>query len=195
MTNHERSLNFWTGFRSRAAGLSEPVIGRWHWEPPSWIEWSAARVQQSGQFLAADLRRPAALLAILAALAGGAVWYRSRPKPHYVTYEITPPQLTQYNERGISFIYPLEVQFKESAAQLLQLQKVVTAGIDLSPKVPGAWTWVDDKRLVFTPKSDWPVDTSFTVSFTKKGLFAPGVLLEDYGFDFRSQPFTAKISR
>src|SRR5439155_20283099 len=70
----------------------------------------------------------------------------------------------------------------------------ITAGIEMSPKMPGGWRWNGDKSLEFTPKNDWPVDQRFTVSFGRKGFFSPGVLLEDYSFQFRSQPFSAKIS-
>ena len=53
---------------------------------------------------------------------------------------------------------------------------------------------MSDKELQFTPKSDWPVDATFTVRFAKKRLFARGVLLEDYSADFKSQPFSAKLT-
>jgi hypothetical protein len=54
---------------------------------------------------------------------------------------------------------------------------------------------VSDKQLQFTPKSDWPVDATFTVRFAKKGFFAREVVLEDYSADFKSQPFSAKLAK
>ena len=41
---------------------------------------------------------------------------------------------------------------------------------------------------------NWPIDGKFTVSFSRKGFFTRGVLLEEYSFDFSSQPFAANIS-
>ena len=174
--------------------LSARAIGRWEWQPPSWLGWIGRRLAQAGRYIAADARRAVIVLLVLVGAIGGWVWYKSRPVPHYVTYTVTAPGLTEYDEKGISSIKPLAIQFSESAAPLQQVDKTVTAGIELAPKMPGAWHWVSDKDLEFTPKNDWPVDKAFTVSFARKGFFASGVLLEDDSFDFRSQPFTAKIA-
>jgi hypothetical protein len=174
--------------------LGAQVIGRWQWQPPAWLMWIGSRLAQAARYLAADAKRAAIVLLVLAGAVGGWVWYKSRPVPHYVTYTLTAPGLTEYDEKGISSIKPLAVRFSESAAPLQQVDKTVTAGIGLSPKMPGAWHWLSDKDLEFTPKNDWPVDQAFTVSFARKAFFAQGVLLEDYSFDFRSQPFAAKIA-
>ncbi len=74
------------------------------------------------------------------------------------------------------------------------MQKPVTSGIDVSPALPGAWFWNSDKELQFTPRDDWPVDGRFTVRFVKNGLFANQVVLENYRFTFKSQPFSASIA-
>ena len=174
--------------------LGTRVIGRWEWQPPAWLGWFGNRLAQAGRYIAADAKRAGLILLVLASMVGGWVWYKSRPVPHYVTFTVTAPGLTEYDEKGISSIKPLAVQFSESAAPLQQVDKTVTVGIDLSPKMPGDWHWVSDKDLEFTPKNDWPVDKAFTVSFARKGFFARGVLLEDDSFDFRSQPFSAKLA-
>ncbi len=174
--------------------FSTPVIGRWDWQPPSWIALIGGRLAQGKRYLAADGKRAGLILLVLVSMLGGWLWYLSRPVPHYVTYTVTAPGLTEYNEKGISAIKPLFVQFSESAAPLQQMDKTITSGIDLSPKIAGTWRWVSDKNLEFAPKNDWPIDKVFTVSFAHKGFVAPGVLLEDYGFDFRSQPFSARIT-
>ena len=198
-----------TGFRALGAALgrtastiaagiswlSARVIGRWEWQPPAWVLWAGRRVAQGWSYLAADARRAAAAVLVLIGVTGGWIWYRHRPVPHYVSYTITAPGLTEYGDKGISSVKPLVVQFNESAAPLQQVEKTVARGIDLSPKLAGNWLWVSDKELKFTPKDDWPIDKEFTVSFGKKGFFAGGVLLEDYRFDFRSQPFSAKIAQ
>ena len=88
----------------------------------------------------------------------------------------------------------MKIEFSESAAPLQQLQKAVTAGIEMSPSIAGTWFWTNDKELQFAPKNDWPVDGAFTVRLAKKGLLARQVQLEDYRFKFRSQPFAATIT-
>jgi alpha-2-macroglobulin len=174
--------------------LTAKVIGRWQWQPPEWIRWIGRRFAQFARYLAADLKRAAAFLLLLLALGGGWYWYKTRPVPHYVTYTVTAPALTEWGDRGITSIKPLAIEFSESAAPLQQVEKTVTAGIQLSPKMAGDWFWASDKDLEFRPKNDWPVDGAFTVQFARKAFFARGVRLEDYSFDFRSQPFAANIS-
>ena len=120
-------------------------------------------------------------------------WYELRPRPHYVEYAVRAPKLTEYDENGISTIYPLTVVFAEPVAPLASLDKRLTAGIGISPAFAGKWTWLDDKRLQFTPSSDWPVDGSFTVKIARRGFLAKTVELDDYSFKFNTQPFSAKI--
>lgn len=184
MTNHERLQH-----------LLANVFGHWQWQPPSWLSWSGAHTAHAGRYVLADPRRIAAALLALAGLAGAVVWYKNRPIPHYVTYTVTAPELTEYSDRGISYIHPLDIQFSESAAQLLRIDKTLSDGVTLSPKIPGDWRWTGDKNLAFTPKNDWPIDQTFTVSFSRKGLFAPGVQVEDYSVDFHTQPFAASITQ
>ncbi|MBZ5727694.1 MAG: alpha-2-macroglobulin [Acidobacteriia bacterium] len=187
----------WRAARKLPAGiswLSARAIGRWEWQPPSWLVWMGRRIAQGWRYLVGDAKRSVAALLVVVAAIGGWIWYENRPVPHYVTCTVTAPGLTEYGDKGISSIKPLAVQFNESAAPLQQVDKTVTVGIDLSPRMPGAWRWVSDKNLVFTPQNDWPVDKAFTVSFARKGFFAGGVRLEEYSLDFRSQPFSAKIA-
>jgi len=171
------------------------VIGRWEWQPPSWLKWCAGQAARAWRHLTGDLRRAGIALLVLIAVAGTWLWYKSRPAPQYVTYTVTPPGLTEYGDKGISSIKPLAVEFSEPVAPLQQIEKSIAAGIQISPKIPGTWVWVSGRNLEFAPKNDWPVDGGFTVSFARKRLFTPGVQLEDYSFDFRSQPFTAQISQ
>jgi uncharacterized protein YfaS (alpha-2-macroglobulin family) len=178
------------------------VFGIFEWHPPAWI----SRLKQAlgreiagpwrevVRFFRADWKRSAALALALAALLGGYLWYRSRPKPHYVEFTLTAPTLTEYGDNGISAISPLNIKFNESAAPLQQVEKKVSSGVSLSPSFAGTWFWVSDTELRFTPKGDWPVDATFTVRFDKKKLFAKGVLLEDYSADFTTQPFSAKLT-
>ncbi|MCU1257342.1 MAG: alpha-2-macroglobulin family protein, partial [Bryobacterales bacterium] len=181
--------------QARFSWLAGHVIGNLEWHPPRWIGWSGQQFIRAWRYLVADRRRVAALLLALVSAMAGAVWYKTRPTPHYVNITLTPPGLTAYNDSGIAYIQPLKIAFSESAAPLKQVEKRVTAGIDLSPAFPGSWVWVNDKELQFTPKSDWPVDGDFSVRFGRKGFFARGVELDEYKLKFRSQPFAAKMAR
>jgi hypothetical protein len=187
------SLETLRGIPATLASVVTRIIGRWQWQPPAWPGWTGRSTAQAARYVAADARRIVAFLLVLATTIGAWIWFVTRPVPHYVTYIVSAPGLTEYNERGIDSIKPLTVEFDESAAPLQQVDKVLTAGIALSPKLPGAWRWETDKQLVFTPKNDWPVDQSFTVRFDTR-FFALGVRLEDYSFGFRSRPFAAKIA-
>jgi uncharacterized protein YfaS (alpha-2-macroglobulin family) len=179
--------------RAGIARIAAPVFGRWQWQPPTWIQFLARNIRGGARILVADVRRLAVVALIVVSAVAGYVWYKTRPVPHYLEATVTAPDLTEYNDKGISTIHPLAITFSEAAAPLDKIDKTVTAGIDLSPKIAGAWTWLSDKELSFSPKNDWPIDRAFTVSFAKKKCFAPGVVLENYSFDFRTKPFTAKI--
>src|SRR5262245_466699 len=121
------------------------LFGHWHWQMPAWLEWLAAKVTRAWHYLFAKPSR--AIAAALIVLISGATlaWYATRPKPHYVTFTVTPPGLTEYNDNGISTIKPMTVVFAESAAPLKDLQKAVS-GIELSPAIAGTWFWKTDKE-------------------------------------------------
>ncbi len=149
------------------------VFGQWQWQKPRWVTWSGGQTTRGRQYLAANPMRAAILVLVLVAIGAATFWYINRPKPHYVTYVVSAPGLTEYNDNGISSIKPLKILFSESAAPLKSLQKVVTTGVDLSPTIAGTWFWIDDKELQFTPKDDWPIDREFTVRFARRGFFPP----------------------
>jgi uncharacterized protein YfaS (alpha-2-macroglobulin family) len=180
---------FWESLRK----LATAVIGQWQWQPPAWLGWTGRQCLRAWRFLLADWKRAAVLVLLLIGSAAGYRWYKTRPIPHYVEYTLAPPGLTGYDDNGIAMIRPLLVTFKEPAAPLKSIGKPVAKGVDLSPAIAGTWSWGGDKQLVFTPKNDWPVDGDFQVKLAKKGFLAPGVELENYKFEFRSQPFSAKI--
>jgi uncharacterized protein YfaS (alpha-2-macroglobulin family) len=174
--------------------LTVLLVGRWEWQAPAWLRWSGRQTVRGRRYLAANPKRGATLLILVLAAGSGFVWWATRPKPHYVTYSVGAPGLTEYNDKGISSIKLLTIGFNESAASLKQVQKAVTTGIELSPAVAGAWFWASNRQLQFTPKDDWPVDGTFTVRLAKKGLLARQVELEKYTLTFRSQPFSARIT-
>jgi uncharacterized protein YfaS (alpha-2-macroglobulin family) len=176
-----------------AAWLASQLLGRWEWQAPRWVVWTGAQIRRGRRHLAANPWRAAIVALVVFAAGGGYVWWANRPKPHYVTVKAHSPDLTRYTDDGVVHVDVMKITFSESAAPLKQLQKTVTTGIELSPAVPGAWTWTTDKELRFTPKNDWPVDGAFTVRLARKGLLASQVELEDYTVRFRSRPFEAVI--
>jgi uncharacterized protein YfaS (alpha-2-macroglobulin family) len=170
------------------------VFGRWTWQAPPWLAWIGRTIARAGRALVAHPLR-AGLLALTILIAGGATaWYLTRPKPHYVTYTVAEPGLTEYNANGISSIKPLVIVFSESAAPLKQIKTAVTSGIDMSPALQGTWFWTSDKELRFTPKDDWPVDGAFSVRLATTGFLAKQVRLDSYRLKFRSQPFSAQVT-
>ena len=174
--------------------LLSKIFGRWQWEAPEWMAAARPRIGQARDWLTGDARRIPALLVVMTALFGGALWYRWRPRPHYVICSIKPPELTEYNEKGIAVIHPLQIWFAEPAAPLEKLDKRLTAGVEISPNLPGVWVWGNDKTLQFSPRDDWPIDGSFTVRLARKGFLTSGVALEDYSFKFNTPAFKTHIS-
>ena len=170
------------------------AFGRWKWEAPPWLSWTGSQVARGRRVLAAHPAWAGLLLLALVLAGGGSVWYLNRPKPHYVTYVVTAPGLTEYSDSGISSIKPLTIVFSESAAPLKQIKTAVGSGVELSPALAGTWFWTSDRELRFSPKSDWPVDGAFSVRLAGSGLLARQVRIESYRFKFRSQPFSARIT-
>ena len=182
---------FWSGF-SRFTFL---LIGRWHWQLPGWIAVLRRQLETFWRSAIAEPKRAVAVQLGLLGLLGGYVWYRHRPEPNFVQYTVTAPPLTTYDDNGIASIQPLKIDFSESAALLRLVEKRVTKGVDVSPAIAGTWFWTTDRQLQFTPKSDWPIDAGFTVRLGRNGLFTPDVRLEEYSFQFKTQPFYARIDQ
>jgi hypothetical protein len=185
------------GGRALLAGVAAvlaALVGRWHWEPPAWAARIGVQVARAGRYAAAHAVRASILGLVVLSVAGGYLWWTSRPKPHYVTFAVSGPELTYYDENGVRSIKPLKVVFSESSALLAKVGTAQGAGIDISPAIAGTWFWVTDRELQFTPKDDWPVDARFSATMAKTGLFPRRIQLEQYGFTFRSQPFSARIS-
>jgi uncharacterized protein YfaS (alpha-2-macroglobulin family) len=193
-----RGLRLWLSrvaerWISRSDKLLPKVIGNWHWQAPPWIPWTSRRLSNWRRWLTADPRRQIGFVVAVALLTVGIVWYWNRPTPHYVAYGPIDPALTEYDEKGIKAINPLQVVFEESAAPLKYVGKPVTEGITITPAIAGVWFWSDDKLLLFTPREDWPVSTKFKVKMAKTFL-AQGVVIENYTFNFSSPQFSARIT-
>jgi uncharacterized protein YfaS (alpha-2-macroglobulin family) len=181
-------------FRRALLFLFVNLFGRWQWDAPPWLRAAGTQTARGGRYLRAHPPMAGALAIVLLGLGGVAYWYATRPTPHRVTFTVVPPGLTEYNDNGISSIKPLVITFSETAAPLRLVKTAVTTGVDLSPALAGTWFWASDRELRFTPKEDWPVDESFRVRFSSRGMVAPEVLLEEYQLRFNSQPFAVRIS-
>jgi len=86
----------------------------------------------------------------------------------------------------------LILRFNGSAAALELVGKTLSEGISISPAIAGEWRWVDDTRLIFTPAVDWDVGKGYTVSMGKS-IFAEHVVLKDYDYEFRTEPFSMSV--
>lgn len=175
------------------AGLAL-VVGEW--SAPPWLRWCGARTAQGGRSLAARPRLTAAVLLVLALAAAGSWyglrWWKARPKPVEVTLAVENPALTDFINQGLP--QRLTVTFSDSVAPLADVGKPVPKGLHMSPDVPGDWRWLDDRRLAFEPKGEWPVGGEFKVAMDK-AMLAPQVRMETHEFKFRSAPFTAAIEK
>ncbi|HJZ97569.1 MAG TPA: hypothetical protein VKE70_13765, partial [Candidatus Solibacter sp.] len=99
-------MRYLQALRAALAWIASRIFGHVQWQPPTWICFSSARIRETARYFAADLRRLAIGFVVLASIGGAYVWYKSRPIPHYVTFTVTAPALTEYNDRGISVIHP-----------------------------------------------------------------------------------------
>ncbi|HEX7814150.1 alpha-2-macroglobulin, partial [Dyella sp.] len=174
--------------------ILRPLIGNVSWSAPAWAPATAGLVRRR------PLHAAGTLVALLVIGFGGWYgwqWYKNRPKPvepERVTLSAQAPLLTDYTQQPI-FIYPLNVMFSRSAAQIEQVGKPVTAGITMQPAIKGQWTWVDDKHLRFTPAEDWPVGKHFQVRFDVSKVFAPHVKMADDHVDFDTAKFEMTVGR
>lgn len=172
------------------AFLLRPLFGDVRWSAPPWLRVVRARPRQSLGLVA--------IVAVLAAAGWfGWNWYRHRPQPPRMTFEVTAPAVTDYSQQQQKepVVHPLVVTFSGSAAPIEQVDKVVTQGITLSPATRGDWKWSDDHTLQFTPAADWPVGRHYSVRFDTSTLFAPRVHVAKDGFDFAAAAFAATLDQ
>ena len=186
---------FWRGWRR----LIQALLGAWEWEAPPWSRWVGGHLARAAGGVAGGSRRhPIAAGAISAAalaLAAGALttwhWYQHRPKPELAAFRVTAPGRTRIEDEKAR-PDPLVVRFDRSAAALAAAGKELASGVRLDPQLAGTWRWVDDRVLEFRVRDDWPVGQSYRVTF-ERSMFGPQTRLAEYGFNFSTAPFTARI--
>lgn len=181
----------WTLF----ASLLLIIFGSLRWSPPGWVVRAVPRVVALVVRLSAwavvhraRLRQTAiAAMLLTAAGVGGWVWYSKQPKPRLVTVSLVQPHATELVDGAKP--EPLVVEFDGSAAPLEAVGKPATAGVEMSPKLEGKWTWESDSRLRFEPAGDWPVDQEETI-YLDKGFFPRHLRLNAYKVTFKTPSFS-----
>src|SRR5438105_3479318 len=138
------------------------AFGRVNWDAPPW----ARGIGRGGQWMWAHKLKSLGALAVMAGLSTGGYFgwqaWKNRPRPEMTHVSLSAPAPTTFDE-GKPRPNPVRIEFDHSAAPLKNVNKKVTAGVEISPKIEGAWTWESDKELVFAPKNDWPVGEDYTV--------------------------------
>lgn len=184
--------------------VATAVVGDIHWNAPPWASWAGGRARAGLQNVTTKAKRSPLITAavasgVIVALTGlylGALWYLHRPKPVTVAFATTEPGVTCYLCEPQGKPNPVLVRFERSVAPLTLAGKDIDPQselVNLSPSLKGTWHWDNDRTLRFQPAEDWPVGSRFTVTLARKGLVAPQVLLDKYGFDFHSAAFQMRF--
>ncbi|HEX4631937.1 MAG TPA: alpha-2-macroglobulin [Chthoniobacterales bacterium] len=167
------------------------AFGQLSYRPPYWL--------QRGFSLVVIYRRGHPVLAAVIVLgafliASGSVWtwrwYQRQPKPHTVHATVAPIPVTPL-DKELKFP-PLTVDFSESAARLEDLKNPTLSHVRLDPPVAGAWKWISDSKLAFTPAQDWPADKQFRVIFDRE-FFPSHVRMDKLEYDASTPSFRADL--
>jgi uncharacterized protein YfaS (alpha-2-macroglobulin family) len=172
------------------------IFGVIQWQEPKWFSssklWLLSRVDTIRQKPIIGL---VGLLIIVVVGAGswfGYHWWQARPKPVTVDFTVTAPERADLEKEESP--HPLVVTFAGSVAPLALVDKDVTEGITINPKVAGHWHWVDDKTLELRPDKEWAVGQKYNVKLEKK-FVAKQILLARWDFDFAAPVFTATLEK
>lgn len=178
-------------------------FGEFSWNPPSWfvhfkedgprraselLERARARLNEDPAW---TKRWGVGMAALLVLSLGGIHWYRTRPRPVRFTLTASAPGPTKLAD--VSAPDPVHLTFSGPSARLSDIGKPAQRGIVLSPSLLGTWRWDSDSQLTFTPKADWAVGQEYAVRL-ERTLFPDHVRLQRYSTNFKSAPFTAKIT-
>lgn len=172
------------------------IFGKINWNSPPWLTNLNQKAQKSPKTFWGST---VLIIALICAGAYGAHWYNNLPKPVYVTASITAPDITANEETLVpnNLIIDFGIKTNEfttqSVAPISLIGKTVTDGIEMSPKMPGEWSWNSDSQLIFVPSEDWPANQKYTIHFSKE-FFTPTAKMGSYDFSFSTKPFEASIS-
>lgn len=172
------------------------LFGRLSYVPPDWVRSVGDGAGRSARWLAARRGLAVALAAVLALGSVGGVmglrWYRNRPRPATVEVVVTPPPVTPIADKIQP--RPLIIDFDRSVAPLEKVGKTVAAGVAITPRIDGTWSWASDDRLVFRPRTDWSIGQTHTIRLAKKGLVVSNVVLSRYEHEFSTAPFSVELT-
>ncbi|MEN8192551.1 MAG: MG2 domain-containing protein [Bacteroidota bacterium] len=118
------------------------------------------------------------------------IWQSYQPEPKKLAVTFEAPGLTLLEKNAIPD--PINVRFNGSAARLEDVQKEISTGIEINPHMPGEWKWIKDDHLQFTPASDWPAGTEYTIKMNEN-LFPPHILLKEYEGTIKTPSFNLTI--
>ncbi|KTD01362.1 alpha-2-macroglobulin [Fluoribacter gormanii] len=173
------------------------VFGKLNWRSPPWMKYLCYKSKSSPKmFWGSSL-----LIVLVLIIAGYSIhWYKNLPKPIYTTAQITVPDITPNTEEQLvanNLVIDFGIKnngfINQSVAPLSQVGKTVTDGIEMTPKMPGTWTWNTDSQLVFTPSEDWPAGQKFTIRFAPD-FFASNAKMESHDYTFSTHSFNGKIT-
>ena len=173
--------------------LVTAVLGEFFWRPPAWLRRAGPRRVSYGT---------AALVGAAALTWGGYLYYESLPKPLLVYVAAEAPGLSRI-DRDKLVVPPLHLDFAYaddqdetppplSAARLDLVSTIIEEGVEITPPMPGEWTFATENRLVFEPAQDWPADRAYRVRLSSD-LFAPQVELASMEVEFKTPRFVAEI--
>lgn len=182
--------------------MFKAVFGSWQ-SPPWWQHlqnyWGPHFLRRQEQIKIwvsrnqSSVRKTGFSLIIVTLLSvAGYYWWSQQPQPQIVDFSIDTPRPTALKEKAP--IHPLEVTFDASAAPLSEVGKVLQKGVSLKPTLDGTWKWVSDRKLIFEPLHDWPVDREFKV-ILEKSYFPSHLRLKSYEGSFHTEPFAVTSSR
>jgi len=139
----------------------------------------------------APFRSASGLLALLLVFVAVSAWLTSRPKHRVLSWNASSPAATPLIDGARP--EPLRISFTDSAAKLEDVGRTVKAGVSLSPRARGEWTWASDTVMIFTPSEDWPAGQEYSVRFTRE-FFPKHVRLARTEGSFRTAAFTASLA-
>lgn len=200
-----RILAFTLGIIGKAI---KPIIGNIDWRAPGWWTAMAGWLTRGFQRLEGGVDKypkaiSAAILVLVCAAGAGFYgwhWWLNRPQPiepapmvyQETSVRVGGPDAVNYNlqKPGAQEVI---FNFKDSAAPITDVGKVVSKGITLKPATEGEWKWNTGFTLVFTPKKPLPMGTIYEVNFSPEVLLAPQIKLETTKYEFTAPTFDYQL--
>ena len=192
--------SLWRFVRWVARGL----LGNLSYQGPTWIS-AGFRFFKNALFKIIELGRAraaanprhakmvGAALVLIGALAVGLyTWYLTLPQSIEASFSLNNPSRTRIEDPKAR-PEPLTIVFCHSVAPIERVGKEISGDLEISPKIEGAWRWLGDQRLRFTPKNDWPIGVEYKLSISRS-LIAEHISLDKYSARFNTAPFESRVS-